>query len=44
VSTKITDRLVFHDKIWIYSGKRTGAHDNWGGDLWRMTGGTATGR
>jgi hypothetical protein len=29
--------LVFQDKIWIYSGKHTGADDNWGGDLWQMT-------
>jgi hypothetical protein len=29
--------LVFRDKIWIYSGKHTGATDNWGGDLWQMT-------
>jgi N-acetylneuraminic acid mutarotase len=27
---------VFRDKIWIYSGKHTGADDNWGGDLWAM--------
>ena len=29
--------VVFHDKIWIYSGKHTGFDDNWGGDLWQMT-------
>lgn len=29
--------LVFQDKIWIYSGKHTGAADNWGGDLWQMS-------
>ena len=34
--------VVFHDKIWIYSGKHTGADDNWGGDLWQMTTGTPT--
>jgi hypothetical protein len=28
--------VVFHDKIWIYSGKHTGFDDNWGGDLWQM--------
>jgi hypothetical protein len=33
--------VVFHDKIWIYSGKHTGGDDNWGGDLWQMTSGTA---
>ena len=32
--------VVFHDKIWIYSGKHTGFDDNWGGDLWQMTTGT----
>jgi N-acetylneuraminic acid mutarotase len=30
---------VFAGKIWIYSGKHTGAPDNWGGDLWQMTAG-----
>ena len=29
--------IVFRDKIWIYSGKHTGADDSWGGDLWQMT-------
>jgi N-acetylneuraminic acid mutarotase len=29
--------VVFQDKIWIYSGKHTGADDNWGGDLWQMS-------
>jgi Kelch motif protein len=29
--------IVFRDRIWIYSGKHTGASDNWGGDLWQMT-------
>ena len=28
--------VVFHDKIWIYSGKHTGFDDNWCGDLWQM--------
>jgi hypothetical protein len=28
--------VVFHNKIWIYSGKHTGFDDNWGGDLWQM--------
>ena len=28
--------VVFDDRIWIYSGKHTGADDNWGGDLWQM--------
>jgi hypothetical protein len=32
--------VVFHDKIWIYSGKHTGFDDNWGGDLWQMITGT----
>jgi hypothetical protein len=32
--------IVFQDKIWIYSGKHTGAIDNWGGDLWQMTAST----
>ena len=34
--------VVFRDKIWIYSGKHTGADDNWGGDLWQMTTGAGT--
>ena len=29
--------VVFKDRLWIYSGKHTGAPDNWGGDLWTMT-------
>jgi hypothetical protein len=29
--------VVFQHKIWIYSGKHTGADDNWGGDVWQMT-------
>ena len=29
--------VVFKDRLWIYSGKHTGAPDNWGGDLWQMT-------
>ena len=33
--------VVFHDRIWIYSGKHTGFDDNWGGDLWQMITGTA---
>ena len=36
--------VAFHDKIWIYSGKHTGADDNWGGDLWQMTSKTTTKR
>jgi Kelch motif len=36
--------VVFQDKIWIYSGKHTGADDNWGGDLWQMTSGVNTTR
>ena len=28
--------VVFDDSIWIFSGKHTGAEDNWGGDLWQM--------
>lgn len=27
---------VFRDRLWLFSGKRTGAADNWGGDLWTM--------
>jgi hypothetical protein len=27
---------VFGGQLWIYSGKHTGAPDNWGGDLWQM--------
>jgi RimJ/RimL family protein N-acetyltransferase len=34
--------VVFHDKIWIYSGKHTGFDDNWGGDVWQMTAGDTT--
>jgi hypothetical protein len=29
--------IVFDDKVWIFSGKHTGADDRWGGDLWQMT-------
>jgi hypothetical protein len=36
--------VAFHDRIWIYSGKHTGADDNWGGDLWQMTTGETTAR
>jgi hypothetical protein len=28
---------VFDDTLWIFSGKHTGASDNWGGDLWQMS-------
>ncbi len=28
--------VVYQDKLWIYSGKHTGADDSWGGDLWAM--------
>jgi len=28
--------VVFHDALWIFSGKHTGARDNWGGDVWRQ--------
>jgi hypothetical protein len=35
---------VFHDKIWIYSGKHTGADDNWGGDVWQMITGQVAAR
>jgi hypothetical protein len=28
--------VVFDERIWIYSGKHTGAEDNWGGDLWQL--------
>ena len=34
--------LDFQDKIWIYSGKHTGASDNWGGDVWQMTAATGS--
>lgn len=34
--------VVFQGKIWIFSGKHTGAEDNWGGDLWQMTTGPLT--
>jgi N-acetylneuraminic acid mutarotase len=27
---------VFNDKLWIFSGKHTGASDNWGGDIWTL--------
>jgi hypothetical protein len=27
---------VFQEKLWMFSGKHTGACDNWGGDLWTM--------
>ena len=27
---------IFADKLWLYSGKHTGAADNWGGDVWTM--------
>ncbi len=36
--------IVFNEKIWIFSGKHTGAPDNWGGDLWQMTASTAAAR
>jgi hypothetical protein len=32
--------VVYQDKLWIYSGKHTGADDSWGGDLWAMGAGT----
>jgi hypothetical protein len=28
--------VVFRDRLWVFSGKHTGAADNWGGDLWTM--------
>ncbi|HET9597230.1 MAG TPA: hypothetical protein VFP65_16700 [Anaeromyxobacteraceae bacterium] len=28
--------VVFRDRLWIYSGKHTGAADSWGGDVWTM--------
>jgi hypothetical protein len=28
--------VVFNDRLWLFSGKHTGASDNWGGDLWTM--------
>ena len=36
--------VVFHVKIWIYSGKHTGADDNWGGDVWQMITGEVAAR
>ena len=29
--------VAFRDRLWIFSGKHTGAADNWGGDIWTMT-------
>ncbi len=29
--------IVYDDKLWIFSGKHTGATDNWGGDIWTLT-------
>jgi hypothetical protein len=29
--------VVFKDRLWIYSGKHTGARDSWGGDIWTMS-------
>jgi hypothetical protein len=31
--------VVYDDRLWIYSGKHTGADDSWGGDLWAMDAG-----
>jgi hypothetical protein len=28
--------VVFNDTLWMFSGKHTGACDNWGGDIWTM--------
>jgi hypothetical protein len=28
--------VVFAEQLWIFSGKHTGACDNWGGDIWTM--------
>jgi hypothetical protein len=28
--------VVFKDRLWLFSGKHTGATDNWGGDIWTM--------
>jgi hypothetical protein len=28
--------IVYDDRIWIFSGKHTGASDNWGGDIWAL--------
>ena len=33
-STRVS--VVFRDRLWLFSGKRTGAPDNWGGDVWTM--------
>jgi hypothetical protein len=28
--------IVYRDRLWIFSGKHTGARDSWGGDVWTM--------
>jgi hypothetical protein len=28
--------VVFRDRLWLFSGKRTGSPDSWGGDVWTM--------
>jgi len=28
--------VVFRDRLWVFSGKHTGASDSWGGDVWVM--------
>jgi hypothetical protein len=33
--------IVYNDRLWILSGKHTGARDNWGGDIWTMRAGSA---
>lgn len=38
------EAVVFHNKIWIYSGKHTGFDDNWSGDVWQMTTSEVTSR
>lgn len=29
--------IVYGGKLWIFSGKHTGAADSWGGDIWTMS-------
>ena len=29
--------IAYKDRLWIFSGKHTGAKDSWGGDIWTMS-------
>ena len=29
--------IVYKERLWIFSGKHTGAKDSWGGDIWTMS-------